>query len=223
MSAHLPELANAIDAVLLDVDGTLVDSNDAHARSWVRAFNEAGKDVPFEKVRPLLGMGSDKLLPEIDRSLGAETEPGKTIARRRGEIFKADYIDGIQATRGTRELLETLKSRGVRCVVATSAKPDELSVLLRIANVEAFVDAATTTDDVAQSKPAPDVVTIALEKVGVPANRAVMLGDTRFDIESARNAGIGTIALRCGGSPDADFAGAIAVFDDPADLARRLT
>ncbi|MBD5657774.1 MAG: HAD family hydrolase [Candidatus Eremiobacteraeota bacterium] len=208
--------------MLLDVDGTLVDSNDSHAQSWVRAFAEAGMSVAFERVRPLMGMGGDKLLPEIDPALDSDREPGKTIAKRRGEIFKERFLEAIEPTPGARDLLLTLRRMKVRCVVATSAKSDELQMLLQRIDAADLIDDATTTEDAEKSKPSPDIVSAALEKAGAEPGATLMLGDTRFDIEAARKAGVATIGLRCGGSSERDLAGAIAIFDDPAALDRHL-
>jgi HAD superfamily hydrolase (TIGR01549 family) len=211
-----------ITTMLLDVDGTLVDSNDRHAESWVLAFAEAGMTVPFARVRPLLGMGGDKLLPEIDSSLAPDRGPGKSIAERRGEIFKERFLAAVEPTAGARDLLARLKHAGVRCVVATSGNPDEVDRLLRGTKLAEFVDAATSAEDAERSKPSPDIIAAALEKSATAAPNAIMLGDTKYDIEAARHAGVASIALRCGGSNDAELSGAVAIFDDPAALERRL-
>jgi len=211
-----------VTTMLLDVDGTLVDSNDRHAESWVLAFAEAGMTVPFERIRPLLGMGGDKLLPEVDSSLAPEREPGKSIAKRRGEIFKERFLAAVEPTAGARDLLAHLKRMGVRCVVATSGNPDEVDLLLRGAKLAEFVDAATSSEDAERSKPSPDIISAALEKSATPPPNALMLGDTKYDIEAAREAGVPAIAVRCGGSSDAELSGATAIFDDPAALERLL-
>jgi phosphoglycolate phosphatase-like HAD superfamily hydrolase len=145
-------------AVLLDVDGTLIDSNDAHARAWVAALADAGYAVPFEQVRPLIGMGGDKMLPALVPGASDDTEPGKTILRRRLEIFKERALPGIRPTRGARELLEAVKARGARVVIATSAKKAELDELLARGDLGPLVDVASTSDDAAESKPDPDII-----------------------------------------------------------------
>jgi HAD superfamily hydrolase (TIGR01509 family) len=209
-------------AVLFDMDGTLIDSNDAHARAWVAAFAEAGFDVPFERVRPLIGMGGDRLLPAVVPDLSDERDPGKTIAERRGAIFKERELAGITATPGARELLAAVRARGVRVVVATSSKKADLDDLLARGELGPLIDVASTSDDAEESKPAPDIIEAALAKAGVAARDAVMVGDTRYDIEAAHRAGVACVALRCGGNDPATLCDADATYDDPAELAGRL-
>jgi phosphoglycolate phosphatase-like HAD superfamily hydrolase len=215
---HLPGVRADIATALLDIDGTLVASNDAHARAWVDALREAGFEVPFDRVRPLIGMGADQLLPALSPQLSASTEPGKTIARRRGEIFKERYVATLKPTRGARELLLAFKAGGVARVAATSAKKDELDLLLARAGVADLISAASTADDAPASKPAPDIVQAALRRSAADPATSFLLGDTKYDIAAAAKTGVPTIALRCGGSSDADLAGAAAIYDDPLSL-----
>jgi HAD superfamily hydrolase (TIGR01509 family) len=201
----------------LDVDGTLVDSNDAHAHSWVEALAEHGIDVPFERVRRLIGKGGDKLLPEVS-GIPEDSPQGQAISKLRQAIFKERYLPHLRPTRGARELLHFLRERGFRRAVASSAKEDELGALLRICGGEALVEHKTSSDDADRSKPDPDIVGAALQKLGLSPGEVVMLGDTPYDVEAAGRAGIGTVAVRCGGWDDAGLAGALAVYADPADL-----
>jgi HAD superfamily hydrolase (TIGR01509 family) len=216
------ETEETIETALFDVDGTLVASNDAHARAWFDALAEGGYDVAFERLRPLIGLGSDKLLPALELGLTSDAEPGASITSRRKAIFLERYVGGIAALPGARELVERVASRGVRCVVASSATPDELGRLLEIAGASDAFAHAMKPDDVEGSKPDPDIVVAALAWSGTPPERAVMIGDTRFDMEAAARAGVAAIGLRSGGSGDADLAAAAAIFDTPADLARAL-
>lgn len=209
-------------AVLFDVDGTLIDSNDAHARAWVAALAEAGYEVPFERVRPLIGMGGDRVLPELVPGLSDEHEPGKTILRRRLEIFKERELRGLRPTRGAHELLEAVRARGARVVVATSAKKAELDDLLAVGDLGPLVDVASTSDDAEESKPAPDIVTAALKKGGVAPSAAVMTGDTKYDVEAAHKAGVKCVALRCGGNDPTTLRDADAIYADPAELTNAL-
>jgi HAD superfamily hydrolase (TIGR01509 family) len=219
---HFPGVRSDIATALLDVDGTLVDSNDSHARAWVEALRESGFDVSFERVRPLIGMGADQLLPALSPELTPYTEPGKTIARRHGEIFKERYAGTLAPTRGARDLLLTLRGGGVACVAATSAKKDELDLLLNRAGVADLIVAASTADDAPASKPAPDIVRAALQRSRASPSTSVLIGDTKYDIAAATRAGVAAIALRCGGSNDADLAGAAAIYDDPLSLAAAI-
>jgi HAD superfamily hydrolase (TIGR01509 family) len=209
-------------AVLFDIDGTLIDSNDAHARAWVAALAEAGHQVPFERVRPLIGMGGDRVLPILAPGLSDDTEPGKTITKRRLEIFKERELPGLRPTKGARELLEAVRDRGARVVMATSAKKAELDDLLAVGDFGPLVDVASTSDDAEESKPAPDIVTAALKKGGVEAADAVMIGDTKYDVEAAHKAGVACVALLCGGNPAETLREADALYADPGEAAGAL-
>jgi len=204
-------------AVIFDVDGTLVDSNDAQARSWVDALKEFGYSVPYEKVRPLIGMGGDKVLPETI-GVQKDSEKGKQISKRRSEIFKEKYLPNVKPFPDAQKLLDRMRKQGLKLAIATSAQPDELRPLLQIVGAADLIEDKTSARDVKSSKPDPDVMQVALKRVGYPPNEVVMIGDTPYDIEAARKVGVGAIAFRCGGWSDSDLAGAIAIYNDPADL-----
>ena len=205
-------------AVLLDVDGTLVDSNDAHAHAWVEALAESGRRVEFLRVRPLVGMGADKVLPALI-GVAADSAEGEQIVERRGEIFRTNYLPHLQPTRGAQRLLEWLRDDGLQLVVATSAKPEELEGLLRVAGATHLIDAASSSADANRSKPDPDIVDAALAKADCRPAEAIFIGDTPYDIAAGNRAGVAVIALRCGGWwTDRSFQGAAAVYDDPDDL-----
>ena len=206
-----------IRGVLLDVDGSLVDSNDAHARAWVEALAEHGVEVPVEKVRPLIGMGGDKLLPKVS-GLREDSPEGKKVSKRRQEIFKERYLPALGPTPGATDLLNHIRERGLKMVVASSAKADELNGLLRVCGADLLIHAQTSSEEAENSKPDPDIVHAALEKIALPAPEVVLLGDTPYDVEAGNRAGVRVIAVRCGGWGDKDMAGAAAVYDDPADL-----
>jgi HAD superfamily hydrolase (TIGR01549 family) len=208
------------EAVILDVDGTLVDSNDAHARAWVDALAERGNHVPFPEVRRLIGMGGDKLLPRV-AGIAADGPEGKAISARRQEIFLRRYLPLVGPFPCTRELLERIRADGMTLVVASSAKEEELRPLLEIAGASGLVEDTVSSDDAKRSKPDPDIVRAALAKTGRRAEEVVMIGDTPYDLEAARRAGVGFVAVRCGGWDDEAFPGALAVYDDPADLLAR--
>ncbi len=208
-------------AVLLDVDGTLVDSNDAHAHAWVKAFAEAGRSVTFGSVRRCIGMGGDKLIPEVS-GLPGDSPEATIISSRRGEIFKAEFLPTIKPFRHTTRLLAALKARGLTMVAASSAKDDELHALLAIAGATGLLDGATSSDDVEESKPEPDIILAALQRAGVAASEALMIGDTPYDITAARRAGVATLAFRCGGWDDESLRGALAIYDGPWELLAQL-
>jgi HAD superfamily hydrolase (TIGR01509 family) len=209
-------------AVIFDIDGTLVDSNDAHARAWVEAFDEFGHRIEFERVRPLIGMGGDKLMPQLT-GIYPWSSDGKALSERRSEIFKTRYLPDLQPTRGAHRLLEWLRDENLTLLVATSANADEVEELLRIANGTKLFEARSSKDDVDRSKPDPDIVEAALARGECDPIDAVMVGDTPYDIEAAQRAGVGVIALRCGGWwDDAALGGALAIYDDPEDLLQQF-
>ncbi|MHB0950103.1 MAG: HAD family hydrolase [Gemmatimonadaceae bacterium] len=207
--------------VLLDIDGTLVLSNDAHAKAFSEVLREAGYDVPFERVRPLIGMGGDKVLP-ILTGLDAESPEGTALAARKKALFRSKYLPTLKPAPGAHDLLERMLNEGLTLVIATSASGDEVDGILRQAELDGLVHSATSSSDANRSKPDPDIIHAALRSSGLRPTQVVMLGDTPYDIESAARAGVPTVALRCGGwwSED-DLAAAVAVYDDPADLLRQ--
>jgi len=207
--------------VLLDVDGTLVDSNDAHAHAWLKALTEAGITTDFTAVRRLIGKGGDKLLPEV-AGIDAESSKGKAISKRRGEIFQKEYLPKLKPFPGVKDLLTRMKRAGLELAVASSAKEDELKALLRVCGADEFIKASTSSDDAENSKPDPDIVYAAIEQLGHPAEKVILLGDTPYDVEASLKAGIRVVALRCGGWGDADLKGAVRIYDDPADLLARF-
>jgi HAD superfamily hydrolase (TIGR01509 family) len=208
-----------LHGVILDIDGTLVDSNDANARAWIEAMAEQGHTVSFERVRPLIGMGGDKVLPEI-LDISKDSDEGKKISQRRKQIMIERYQPTLRAFPKSRELLERMHEQGLKLVVATSAEQDELQGLLHIIgpNVPDLFQQETTSQDAPKSKPNPEVMDAALQKSGLQAAEVVMIGDTAFDIEAATKAGVKTIALRSGGWSDNDLKDAIAIYTDTADL-----
>jgi HAD superfamily hydrolase (TIGR01509 family) len=212
-----PRLAR-LRGTLVDVDGTLLDSNDAHAACWAEVCAEFGYDIRFKHVRPLVGMGGDKLVP-ILTGLEHESPKGKQLTERKKAVFERKYLPRLQPTRGARQLLEHMVAEGLKLVIATSAGDDELRALVERAGVADLFDDATSSGDVDSSKPDPDVIGAALRKGRFNADEAVMIGDTPYDIAAAAKVGVPTIALRCGGWwDDLALGGAVAIYDDPADL-----
>jgi len=206
-----------IGGVILDVDGTLIDSNDQHAQAWVEAMAEAGYQVPLEKVRRLIGMGSDNLLPAA-LNLDKESEPGKQMSKRQQEIFQEKYLSEIKPFPQARALLEHMQKQGLKLAVASSAQEDELKKLLEIIGANDLVEEKTSSSEAKNSKPDPDIVKVALDKLKLPAEQVVMLGDTPYDIKAASKLGVSTIALRAGGWSTEDLKDAKAIYDDPADV-----
>ena len=156
-----------ISGVILDVDGTLIDSNDAHATAWVEAMAEYGYKVPFDKVRPLIGMGGDKVLPETI-GIQKESEEGKRISQRRKEIFKERFLPGLHAFPGAKELLEQMRKRGLKLTLASSADKDELQPMLNLVGAADLIEEETSSKDAKQSKPDPDENQLTLKTPGHP-------------------------------------------------------
>jgi HAD superfamily hydrolase (TIGR01509 family) len=206
-----------IQGVIFDIDGTLVDSNDAHAKSWVDTFADAGYDVPFDAVRPLIGMGADKLLPKTI-GIRHDTDEGKKLIKRRSEIFRERYLPHLRPFKGSRDLVLRVRSSGLKAIVATSAKDEELEGLLKAAQVDDLMQERATSSDAKRSKPDPDIVQAAIKESGISPDHLVMIGDTPYDVEAAAKANVRAIAFRCGGWPDEELDGAVEIYDGPADL-----
>lgn len=210
----------AYQGVILDVDGTLILSNDAHAQAWVEAFAEFGYEVKFEQIRPLIGMGGDQIIPQFAPGLSDKQGQGKEIADKRKELIINKFGTNLAPANGTRQLILKMLDEGLRLIIASSATSQELSVLLKAAQVDDLLsqDEAATSSDAEASKPDPDIVEAALSRLNIQPTEVVMLGDTPYDIESANKAGVDVIALRCGGFDDSQLKNAIAIYNDPADL-----
>jgi HAD superfamily hydrolase (TIGR01549 family) len=205
------------NVVILDIDGTLLLSNDAHARAFVEAGKSLGlsADLPF--IRRLIGKGGDKLIPEAF-GFDAESEPGRKLDKAKDRIFRSLAGD-LQPAPGAREFLMKLRSDGIKLVVATSAGKEDVTLLLDQARVRDLIEETTSSDDAECSKPDPDIIQAALRKAGEDARAAIMIGDTPYDVEAALRAAVQIITVRCGGIwADAEFRGSLSIFDDPGDI-----
>jgi HAD superfamily hydrolase (TIGR01509 family) len=209
-----------VTAALLDVDGTLIDTNYQHALAWYRAFRRHGIVLPLWRVHRAVGMGGDQLVPAL---AGEETERerGDDIRAERETLYE-ELIGEVEPVQGSRELLVDLKARGLVVVLASSAPMEELDHYLELLGGRELADAWTTKDDVEESKPAPDLVAAALEKAGT--EDALMIGDTRWDIEAAAKVGLATVCVVTGGwsRQELEDAGAVAVFESVDELRQRL-
>ena len=207
-------------AAILDIDGTLVDTNYHHAIAWFRAFREHGVTPAVWRIHRHIGMGGDHLVAAV---AGAEVEQSAGGAIREAEKrLYADLIDEVPPLEGARELIEALKGRGHTVVLASSAHGDDVEHYLDLLDVRDLVDAWTTSDDVEATKPEPDLVAAAMQKAGELT--AVMVGDTTWDVKAAARADVKTIAVLTGGFSEAELlaAGAVAVFESAAELAASL-
>lgn len=212
-----------INTVIFDVDGTLVDTVDMHAEAWQRALKEYGKEVEFSAVRTQIGKGGDQLLP-VFLSREELDQFGEELEKRRGEIFKQEYLPKTKAFPQVRELVERIQQDGKRVVLASSAKQDELNHFKKVTNIADLLEGETSADDAEKSKPEPDIFLAAIEEAGNPEPReAIVVGDTPYDAIAAAKANLKTIGLLCGGFPEQGLkdAGCIAIYKDPADLLAR--
>jgi len=207
-------------AALLDVDGTLVDSNYQHALAWYRAFRRSGIVLPLWRIHRHVGMGGDQLVPALAGE-DVDRERGDEIRELRGEAFQ-ELVEEIEPLEGARELIADLKQRGLTVVLASSAPQDELDHYLELLDARELADCWTTDDDVQATKPEPDLVQAGLEKAGT--SDGVMVGDTPWDIEAARKAGIETVCVITGGFSEEELrdAGAAGVFESVEELRQHL-
>lgn len=213
--------ARRLRGVLLDVDGTLVDSNEAHVGAWVDVLHAHGHEVTPAQVRPLIGMGGG-LLVETLVGIPPDDPRSDALGSAHDERFQQAYLPTLAPTPGARALVERLRAEGLVLVVATSSREAPLAALLEQAGVADLLDCRTNADEVREAKPEPDIVCAALAKAGLAADAAVLVGDTPYDLEAARRAGVGFVGVRSGGWDGAAFAGALAVYDDPAALLREF-
>lgn len=204
---------------VLDVDGTLVDTNYQHALAWYRAFRSLGETFPVWRIHRLIGMGGDQLVAALG---GDDVEERIGEAARERWLAEVDPMIGETALLpGARELVVALKERGHRVVLASSGKPHHVERALDLLAARDLADAWTTSDDVENTKPAPDLLQVALKKLGEPVDApSIVVGDSVYDVEAANNAGMPAIVVRSGGFGDDELrdAGAVAVYDTPADL-----
>ncbi|MBV9146601.1 MAG: HAD family hydrolase [Acidobacteria bacterium] len=209
-------------AVLFDIDGTLVDSNDLHARAWQEAFAKFGFEIPFSRVRSQIGKGSDQLLPALIGEVDAK-RTGEKLAEYRSRLFQEKYLDQVRPFPRVRELFQRILRDGRKIALATSASQEELSELKKIAHIDDLIHEETSADDAEKSKPHPDIVASALKRVAVHADEAVFVGDTPYDAMAATKIHVRTIGVLCGRFPEQELrkAGAIEIYESPSDLLAR--
>lgn len=205
-------------AILFDLDGTLVDSNDLHVRAWEEVFREGGFEIPADAIRSQIGKGGDNLVPALLPDLDSDRQ--EALAHRHGEVFKGRYIADVRPFPGARSLLARVREAGSKVVLASSAGGEELDHYVELLDARDLVDAATSKDDVRNSKPDPDIFAAALEKAGAASADAVVVGDTPYDVIAASKCGIRTVAVLSGGFPEQALrdAGAVALYPDVAAL-----
>jgi len=207
---------------ILDIDGTLVDTNYHHAIAWFRAFRQHGILLPIWRIHRHIGMGGDQMVPALTDEQ-TDKEQGDDIRQAEKTLYM-ELIDEVQPMEGSRQLIEELKKRGHTVILASSAKQDEVDHYLGLLDARDLADAWTTSADVESTKPEPDLVQAALDQADSPADGGVMVGDTPWDIKAASNAGVETLTVRTGGFGVDELreAGALEVYESVADLRANL-
>jgi HAD superfamily hydrolase (TIGR01509 family) len=207
---------------ILDIDGTLVDTNYQHALAWYRAFRKHGLVLPIWRIHRHIGMGGDQLLPALSDE-DFEREHGDDVREDEKGLYM-EMIGEVEPMHDARRLIEEVKQRGHTAVLASSAKDEEVEHYLDLLDARSLADGWTSSADVESTKPEPDLVHAALQKADADAADAVMIGDTPFDVEAAKRAGVPTIAVLTGGFSEAELreAGAVEVFESVAELRERL-
>jgi HAD superfamily hydrolase (TIGR01509 family) len=203
----------------LDIDGTLIDSVDLHARAWQETFLQYGVKTDFRAVRDQIGKGGDKLM-KVFLSEEQIARWGKQIEAERTELFKRQYLPHVKPFPKLQGLFERLRKDQIEIALASSAKDDEIQAYKKITGIGPYLDAKTSSDDVAHSKPDPDIFLAARKKLGIDPRNIIAVGDTPYDAESAGKAGMATIGVLCGGCSPAKLraAGCVALYRDPEDL-----
>lgn len=208
----------AVRAVFFDIDGTLVDSNRYHVEAWSRVFAATGHPIDRDRIAGQIGKGTDNLVPTL--LPGTPDDVMERMGDLHGAFFKNDYMPRVRAFPGARDLLARVRDSGRTVVLASSASKAELDHYLTVLDARELVDVKTTGDDVENTKPAPDIFAVALQKAGVPASETAVVGDAPYDMDAARQLGTVRIAVRSGRFGDDALveAGAQHLYDDVADL-----
>jgi HAD superfamily hydrolase (TIGR01549 family) len=206
-------------AFLFDVDGTLIDSVDLHARAWQESLAHFGFDIPYEQVRAQIGKGGDQLLP-VFVPADQLARIGAGIEEYRGRLFKREYLPRVKPFPRVRDLFLRIRRDGHRIALASSATASEVEIYKKLVNVDGLADVQTSSSDVDCSKPCPDVFEVALQRVGTDPIRSLVIGDTPYDAIAARRAGLRAVGVLCGGFPEKDLRdeGCLKIYRDPADL-----
>lgn len=198
--------------VILDLDGTLIDSNDAHAQAWAQAFADHGFDISAEQVRPLIGMGGDQMLPTL-AGVEAGSEQGKALVEAWAKHFKA-MVPNLRSMLGARELVTGLRGLGLKVILGSSGEDEVVEAELKHIDLPELLSSRVKSEEVEASKPEPDIVQIALKKLELAPQQVVMVGDTHFDAEAAAKAGVRSVLLRCGGNAELPAQ----TYEDPREL-----
>jgi HAD superfamily hydrolase (TIGR01509 family) len=208
-----------VKAVIFDIDGTLVDSNDLHVEAWQEAFRHFGREFDYKELRRQIGKGGDQYLPAFLSEMEVRLHADE-INTFRSALFRKKYLERVRPFPQVRELFERIKRDGKRIALASSGNEDDSAHFIKLTEIGGLFEARTSKNDVAQSKPSPDVFRRALNLLEIQPEEAIAVGDTPYDVQAAKKIGLPIVALLCGGFPEDELRaeGAIAIYRDPADL-----
>jgi HAD superfamily hydrolase (TIGR01509 family) len=212
-----------IDAVIFDVDGTIIDSIDEHTKAWQAAFQKYGKPISYNEIRGQIGKGADQLMP-VFLSKDELNEFGEELDKYRAQLFKTEYLPYLKPFPKVRQLFERIRQDGKKILLGSSAKEDELKSYKKIARIEDLTEGDTSSEDADRSKPHPDIFEAALDMAGdIAHDKVIVVGDTIWDVQAAAKVGVNAIGLSCGGSTEAQLrqAGCVAIYRDPANFLSR--
>ncbi len=210
-----------VASFIFDIDGTLIDSNEHHARAWREAFRHFGRNVPLETIRMNIGKGGDLLVPDVLDARGMR-EIGSEVRAFRKRLFRKKYMPRVRPFPGIVEAFERLRDRKISIVLASSSAPEEVEAYVELLEIGDLIDGTTSAGDAEFSKPYPEIFEAALARITGPKSRAAIVGDTPYDILAAHRASTPVAAVRCGGFPETTLRKAEWLFDDVPSLVANL-
>lgn len=221
LGSRMTQRQNQLKAIIFDVDGTLVDSNDLHARAWQDAFAHFGKELSIERIRTHIGKGGDLLVPDLLNAREMQ-KFSEALKEYRKKLFRDEYLEQVQPFDGVRDVLEELKERGFALFLASSADPDEVEHFIGLVGIEDLIEGSTSAEDAEFSKPSPEIFDAAREKLGTAAESTLIVGDTPYDVLASHRASIAIAAVLSGGFDRDTLDKAEFIFDDLSHLLRRF-
>jgi HAD superfamily hydrolase (TIGR01549 family) len=210
-----------LKGIIFDIDGTLLDTNDLHARCWVAAFSHFGKEIDYDLMRHQIGKGGDLLVPDLLNAREMQRF-GAKLKKYRGELYKREYMREAKPFPRIKQLFEVLNARGIKLALASSAEPDEVEYYTELLGVEKLLGGSTSTKDAKLSKPSPEIFEAALGQLGTDVTKTLVVGDTPYDVLAAHRASLAVAAVLCGGFERELLAKAEFLFDSAEDIEREI-
>jgi HAD superfamily hydrolase (TIGR01549 family) len=207
--------------VILDVDGTLVDSNELHAKAWQESFAYFGKELEMDQIMVHIGKGGDLLVPDLLNAREMQ-EFARELKEYRKNLFRERYLDSVRPFPGISETLRRLREKDLRLILATSSDPPEVKHFIELLGIEELIEGATSKDDAEFSKPSPEIFQAALERLGTKPEETIVVGDTPYDVLAAHRASLPIAAVLCGGFDRESLESAEFIFDDVGGLLERF-